>query len=692
MKLEDAVEIALEGHAILFAGSGFSYGATNLDGNAFKTGKQLAASVFDKCGISDHGDYGLDVAATVFTSQFSEQALIEFIFHEYSLGDVAKHHEDILSISWKRIYTTNYDRVIEEAAARSRTVLTPVTLSDIMNGNADICVHINGFIDRLNTTTLNNEFKLTDKSYSSEELVGKPWFEFMKNDFRSAKAIFVVGYSMLSDIDIKRLLAAPVIREKVIIITKPEPEQIEKKLLSSYGELYCIGVNGLAENIARAKDTFVDSVGAPEYICFSHEYREPLKYEEPTYEDISNLYHIGSFNDSLLERTKNSGFVGDYKYIISRSVISTIVRDIRKFNVFLITSDLGNGKTIICELLRNEFRTEDIHVFILRRRLIEIDKEIQSIASINDKHCVVFFDNYYNYHDELKAFSYYQKKNITFILTARNVLNNLNFRKLQHSLNISADKVRLIPINKLDTNEVRNLAYVFRSNSILSPKMQTTRANEIESHITNKCKSKFSDILLEFFDSSDIRGRLENLYKDILCEEKKEVKELAIFALMRATMNINIDFEEALTLLDINFALLSARDEVFINEIFDVQQNDFIVKSSVVARELLYSIIDFSDLSSVMSKMIKSADETYKINKQYKDLLANLVSHTHFAKYQNSENADSIKGFYNSIRNTSFCKQNPFFLGAICFCLYRLKELLSCITVYRNGLFLCYER
>ena len=42
-----------------------------------------------------------------------------------------------------------------------------------------ICVHINGYIERLNEDKLDNEFKLTDKSYSCDTLVGNPWFEWL---------------------------------------------------------------------------------------------------------------------------------------------------------------------------------------------------------------------------------------------------------------------------------------------------------------------------------------------------------------------------------------------------------------------------------------------------------------------------------------------------------------------------------
>ena len=41
--------------------------------------------------------------------------------------------------------------------------------------------------------TLENEFKLTDRSYNSESLEGKPFFELMKSDFKTASCIIIIA-------------------------------------------------------------------------------------------------------------------------------------------------------------------------------------------------------------------------------------------------------------------------------------------------------------------------------------------------------------------------------------------------------------------------------------------------------------------------------------------------------------------
>ena len=70
MELKEAIQYALEGKAILFAGSGFSHGATNFRGEKFKTGIGLRNSLAKSCGID------AKECKAILISEESSQALI----------------------------------------------------------------------------------------------------------------------------------------------------------------------------------------------------------------------------------------------------------------------------------------------------------------------------------------------------------------------------------------------------------------------------------------------------------------------------------------------------------------------------------------------------------------------------------------------------------------------------------------
>src|SRR5258708_27767099 len=103
--------------------------------------------------------------------------MVEEMQEECTVKQVSEAQIDILRYRWKRIYTTNYDNVAETAAAQRGQKLIPATLSDTIHGlpkTDTLCVHLNGFIDRLKVPTLDIEIKLTDTSYLTNIVAESP--------------------------------------------------------------------------------------------------------------------------------------------------------------------------------------------------------------------------------------------------------------------------------------------------------------------------------------------------------------------------------------------------------------------------------------------------------------------------------------------------------------------------------------
>lgn len=204
MRLIDAINIALNGQAILFAGSGFSHGAMNICKRSFPVGDGLRDTIADDCGATKNRP--LATVAQFYIAKKGQDKLIALLKREFSVLETALWHQTLLSLPWKRVYTTNYDSVIEIAAQKNGLTLTTIVPSMRIESNPidNVCVHFNGHINYLNRDTINNEFKLIDTSYSCDSLEGGEWFELFKSDLQIANAIIVIGYSMQFDLDIKR--------------------------------------------------------------------------------------------------------------------------------------------------------------------------------------------------------------------------------------------------------------------------------------------------------------------------------------------------------------------------------------------------------------------------------------------------------------------------------------------------------
>lgn len=658
MDLKQALIYALEGSAILFAGSGFCYGAKNLKNESFKQGDGLRDALLKDCGKTSTTS-SLSIVADYYIRTKSAQELITFLRSEFCLRSVADWHIKIMANKWKRVYTTNYDNVIEHAAGLSGINLQPmlVTQDTSLYNLSNICMHLNGHIDLLTTESIHNDFKLTDYSYSCDSLEGKPGFEYMKRDFKSAKAIIFIGYSLNSDVDVLRLLSSPEISEKTIFINKPNMDVIEIARFSNYGTCYDIGIEDFSKELVNMKADYNPPIGTFNYESFKHENMQTLETESMKYEDLINLFHFGSYKDSFCEKESYAGFEGDYKYLVERQPLDFFLKHMYEYKVFLFTSNLGNGKTIICNMIRNELRNKDVHVFTFKKSLIDLDDEIAEICKIKNKRCFVIIDNYQSKLSLLKQFAFYGLENITFILTARSSINIPNFRKLVNCINISEDMIKTISCDKLTDNEIKNLSQIFSRNNFLSDKFSSSNPEEIEDYISTVCNSRFSDLLLELFNSSSIKQRILETYLNI--SKDKELKKVLIFTLIRASMSLEIDFVDFLNITRMDYSIIATKEEMSENEFFLFNEDEVKIRSSIIARELLISCVDIDDILEIVKEIVFSADKDIK---QYRNLLQNIVSHTHYTYFVKRDNAiPKIKNFYNAIRNTSFCSNNPFF-------------------------------
>ena len=159
--LEYAIEKALDGEAVLFAGAGYSFGAKNEKGMV-PSAKQLKTDLMKELGLENTTTYGLETISQYYLSKKTPETLVQKLRSCFCIKSVANHHLQIARVPWKRIYTTNYDQVAEKASefVEKDYQINPIVLSDDFSHSQKdhICIHLNGYIDRLNTKKLEDEF------------------------------------------------------------------------------------------------------------------------------------------------------------------------------------------------------------------------------------------------------------------------------------------------------------------------------------------------------------------------------------------------------------------------------------------------------------------------------------------------------------------------------------------------------
>lgn len=261
---QDIINRISTGNAILFVGAGFSKGAVNFKpGNDIPTSKELARLI-GKIGDFNSED-DLQYAADFFINKYVKDDvamdnLINELKKTFYIKESKKEHQSVVKVPWRRIYTTNYDNLIEESGRAVGKIIESKDIDDAINGqiNTSYCVHINGFIANLDKKELNNKFKLSKSSYlsSSNSFIESNWNYIFKRDLELSSAVIFIGYS-LYDIDIEKILFENLEYKKKIFFIEDilkqneEPNARRDFIFSKYGSLIRLGVKGFADLIEK---------------------------------------------------------------------------------------------------------------------------------------------------------------------------------------------------------------------------------------------------------------------------------------------------------------------------------------------------------------------------------------------------------------------------------------------------------
>ncbi|RHO80318.1 hypothetical protein DW058_16200 [Clostridiaceae bacterium AF42-6] len=121
-----------------------------------------------------------------------------------------------------RIYTTNYDNIVEVSSEKQGKFRESITITNARYSPArtmeQAIVHINGFIKKLDENTFYDEFKITDDNYNRDGLLQSPWRNLFETDLEKAKTVIFIGYSLKYDQELVRCIANLDIKGKCVFI------------------------------------------------------------------------------------------------------------------------------------------------------------------------------------------------------------------------------------------------------------------------------------------------------------------------------------------------------------------------------------------------------------------------------------------------------------------------------------------
>lgn len=673
MNIEEAIEKALDGDAIIFTGAGFSTGATNARSKPIPTGKPFAQQLMMKLGVKEK-ELSLEYAAEAFVSDRGKDALIAEVEEQFYCTHIENHHIEIAKVPWKRVYTANYDDVMETAYKQNSRILISVTPSnDIYKTpkNQTLCVHFNGYVQTLDRDKIVDEVKLTVSSYLSESVVNSSWAFDFRSNLKLARAVFFVGYS-LSDLDIRRLLVnSPQLKEKCFFILGPSPNKLTKQLAELFGAPEIISAQQFADAIKKKKRNYKPSGRQMRPTISVPEYKPPIinyvSKKSISDQDFIDLLLYGRITEEKVSESIGS----NTPYFLERNAALKRLFDLIDEGkpIINIVSELGNGKSLFLEELRFRAKEHGFRIFEAKEHNAEAAADLQIIAQIPEK-VIVTIEEYQNWKEEIRLFRQNAKDRAYLVLTARTSVNDIFIDELADITGL--DSIGTINLDTLEENEIKWFADALSHYGLWganTAKSQTAKLNILR----RKCQSQIYLILIEVLKSQQIQERIKRLCDELKTNQQNYEIILSVFILNLLKPMPTIDILVDIWGTDAISSMRSPKNHT-IRSLIDFEHHQVVAKSPILAQHILRNIADPAITVKVLTKMARHANiGRTPAPGLYRDMMNNLVKSSNVQSVLPAERpAAALISYYESIKTLSTIKNHPHFW---------LQYGISCIAI-----------
>jgi len=504
MDIQDAIRHVLNGQAILFTGAGFSHGAKNIEDDWIPSGKTFAADLLTQIGRSKT-DVPLEKASGAYLRRNTKRDLVELLTKRFTVKSVTKAHETLASLPWRRIYTTNYDMVFEEASQKTGKVCNSVDGIDSPQdylSKSNLLVHINGAITRLTEARLDNSFKLISQSYVTDSFEKSGWAFHFRQDIRTASVVFFVGYSMY-DLDVRRILFNEDISSKSIFVIAPltSDNELDAEDLSDIGSVASIGIDAFAKTVKEIQTNYTPE--EPELLLDAWEEVHLVRSAAslPSDGDVLDFLIKGDLKESLL--LEAIGPKKD-KYVLERTSYSHLKADLLKKGVCtLVVGGLGTGKTFALECASQESLSHGWRVFKLGGSSYDEISEAESICALSGEKLLIV-ENYQRHMELLRWLSDVKPQDISLVISARTSIHDLFANELY---GMFGDNLAVHDLSKLSTQEIDNTVNLFNRYGLWGEKMSLSPEQK-KYFVAHDCSKDLPSILVEILKSKHTRIQL----------------------------------------------------------------------------------------------------------------------------------------------------------------------------------------
>ena len=603
MDLQTALRIAREGHATLFLGAGFSMGEKNIKGDFLLSSKQLAKQVADSVGLPD--DTPLTLAAEIFREHNGTDPLIDLVKGSFTAASVPSNaHCKIASLPWRRVYTTNYDDLFEKASESNGDSIFSVTMSDqVRNIPKDkrTCVHLNGFVAKLDRSSIDTELKLTDSSYLQRAMLDSEWAILLRQDLRLSRAIIFIGYS-LYDYEVRKLLLdIPQLSDKTVFVLGDAPNSVLVQQIQQYGTAEKLTTTATGELVAAMGSEKCIITEEHNSFLALDEFSPPSESKSPSDNDQWGLFLQGVLDPRCLHYSVAS----DNPYVLRRGKIEDCLASIETDNlVIAVLSELGNGKSIFLQCLQFDLSARGYKSYWVKESGDEAVRELSAVAARPGKK-VFFIEGYPDRLSLVQTFAIHASPDSRLVVTARTSVHDLFSDPLTELL--QGRSLTEIRLDLLDDEELEWFSKLFTKFGMWGERAAASDATKLRI-LRSECQGQIHGILMKLLESPQIQQRLTELLSPLTGNASYQEVLICIMIVSMLGLFITVD-----VLSDIvgpeAIASKEFRSNPRVRQLVGFDSFAVNIRSSIVAQFFLTRLVNKSSTLSVLVRLIRRANK-----------------------------------------------------------------------------------
>ncbi len=663
-----SAELIEAGTSILFLGAGFSAEATNVAGNPIRDVEGLIKLLLDEIGEKPEG-YDLDSAADEYVRFFGSKGpekvtrVLHANFRSKSFSDEQRL---IVCQPWYRIYTTNYDDVVETICSEEKKPVTTKEISDLVSQpmpDTTQLIHVYGNITRASADEFKKHFLLTESQRDESPFLRSPWFQRFYDDVLTARSVVFVGFS-LNDIDLRRLLGKlpREVLDKVHFVTHPDTPKPIIGRMNKYGRAHPIGLSEFATQLGRKRS------GPPikQYSSVPIQLKELVFTKQQkasvSSRDIEDLMLTGDIDLNKLSHADVSGGAGSYSISRSHHSYSRALNNASGERPILVHSDIGNGKTIFAIQLGYLFSQNNYRVFVVQREPENIGDILNFLQGVEEQ-VLVIFDDIMRFSRLSSAIVNMRRKDIVVLGTVRTIVLDTNSERVRGRLG-NATPIE-IDLNSPQRQESLRIVSYLNENGLLGANAdwdETEKLNFVET----KCGGQLRDVILSLYSKGSLHQRVESLLGNIQALDQFTTKLIGLAALLSySNFSSSSKFLLVSELVEYPYGVEELRQRLSERELSTLvrlDSGDVIIRSPALALFILTRIFNVESIFQLVKQALFTLDKYFRDDYECVRLGKALLKFSLYGPMLSGKRDNQlIEEFYDDCRVLSFASSDPLF-------------------------------